>query len=132
MVRMHPAAADVLGRAHDRGVAGVEVHLERIGDIARHHRALEEMDVLHDIDDAADVVEVLDGRVAVAAVRVDHVDGGAGGAEVGALAPGLEVVARILAGQHEVACRLGQRVLDQRTRIQQPALRTQGATCAGA
>ena len=46
--------------AADAGVAGVEIHLERVGQVARHHRALEEMDVLERVDHAADVVEVLD------------------------------------------------------------------------
>ena len=65
MVGVHPAAAHVLGRAHDRGIAGVEIHLVRIGNIARHDGALEEMDVIHDVDDAADVVQILDRGVAV-------------------------------------------------------------------
>ncbi len=122
MLGLHPAAADMLGRRGDGGVAGVEVHLERVGDVARHDRALEEMDVLHDVDDAADVEQVLDRRFAVAGARIDHVDRRAGRAEVRALAPGLEVVARVLAMQHEMPAGLGQRVLDQRRREQQAAI----------
>ena len=122
MFRIHPAAADVLGGGHDRRVAGVEVHLERIRDVARHDRALEEMDVLQRVDDAADVVEVGDQRFAIPAVRVDHAHGGAGRAEIDLLAPGLHVMARILSMQHEVPRRLPERVLDERAREQQPAV----------
>jgi hypothetical protein len=67
-------------RDRNGGVAGVEIHLEQVRDVARHDGALEEMDVLHHVDDAADVEQVLivDSRYRA---RVDHVDGGASGAE---------------------------------------------------
>ena len=61
MIRMDPTTAHVLGGAADRGVAGVEIHFVRIGNVARHNGALEEMDVLHLIDHSPDVVEVADG-----------------------------------------------------------------------
>ena len=114
VIGVYPTAADMLRRAHYRGVAGIEVHLERIGDVARYDGALEEMDVLHDIDDAADVVQVRDQRFAVTHFRVDNIDRGTGRAEVHLLAPRLEIEARVLGVQHEMARGLGERVLNER------------------
>ena len=128
---MDPTAADMLGGAHHRGVAGVEVHLERIRDVARHHGTLEEVDVFHHIDDATDVVEVADGGFAVAAVGIDHVDGRTGGAEVGALAPRLHVVARILPEEREMTRGLGDGVLDEGSREQQTTRIVERATGGG-
>jgi hypothetical protein len=113
------------------GVTGIEIHLERVRDVARHDGALEKVDVLHHIDDAADVEQVLDRRFAVPGARVDHVDGGAGRAEIAALAPGLEVVTRVLRVQHEMPGSLGQRVLDQRGGEQQTTVVIQRAASAG-
>ena len=85
--------------------------------------ALEEMDVVEPIDDAGDVIEVLHRRFAIlAAIGIDHVDGGAGGAEIDPLAPGLEVVAGILAVQGKMPARLGDGVLDQSAGKGQPAI----------
>ncbi len=72
----------------------------------QHDGALEEMDMLHRVDDAGDVVEILDRRFAiVAGDGIDDVHRRAGGAEIDPLAPGLHVVLRILAVQHEAAAR---------------------------
>ena len=46
-------------RAHHAGVERVEVHGEWIGYVARHHGALEEMDVVQPLDDACRVIDVL-------------------------------------------------------------------------
>ena len=43
--------------------------------------------MLHHVDDAADVEQVLDRRLAVTGARIDHVDGGAGRAEVASACP---------------------------------------------
>ena len=48
--------------------------------------------------------------------------GRAGGAEIDPLAPGLHVVARLLAVEHELPRRLGDGVLDQGARKGQPPL----------
>ena len=76
------------------------------------------MDVVHRIDDATDVVQILQLRLAVLALRVDHVDRGAGGTEIDFLAPGLEVETGILSVEREVARRLGNGVLDEGLRKQ--------------
>jgi hypothetical protein len=127
VLRLDPAAADVLRRARHRCVARIEVHLERIGNVPRHHGALEEVNVVHDVDDPPDVVQVLDGRFPVTRARIDDVHHRAGGAEVRPLAPGLEVVPGILRVQDEVAARLGQRVFDERGGEQQAAVLAHGA-----
>ena len=49
-------------------------------------------------------------------------DGRAGRAEIDPLAPGLQVVLRVLAVQREAPRGLGERVLDQRAREDQAAL----------
>ncbi len=46
----------MLGGAGDRGVERVDVHVARILEIARHQRALEEMDVIQRIDRTSAVV----------------------------------------------------------------------------
>ncbi len=120
---MHPRRAHVLGGAGHAEVARVDVHLHRVGQVARHHRALVEVDVLHGVDQAGDVVGILRERLAVlAGDRVHHVDGRARGAEVDLLAPRLHVELRVLRVQREVAGGDGQRVLDERPREQQAAV----------
>ena len=103
----------MLGRARDRGVAGVEIHVVGIGQVAADDRALEEMDMFQRIDGAGAVIEVLNGAVAVSAgVGVDDADRRARRAEMHLLAPGFQVEFRILAIQDEVAPRLGDHILD--------------------
>ena len=126
MRRVAPARAHVLRRARHGGVAGVEVHLERVGEIAAHHGALEEMHMLQRIDGAGDVVEVARGRLpVVAGVGVHHVHRRAGRAKVDALAPRFEVVARIEAVQHEAPSGADDHVLNGRGRKRDPAVRLQ-------
>ena len=113
----------MLGGAHDGRVAGVEIHFQRIGEVAADHGTLIEMDVVQRVDDAGDVVEILGGGFpVVASDRIDHVHRRPGGAEIDPLAPGLHVVARVLAVERELARRLGQGVLDQGARKQQAPL----------
>ena len=96
--------ADMLRRAHHAGVERVEVHIERVGNVARHHRPLEEMDVVEPVDDARRVVDVLQQRLAVfALLDVDEMHGGARRAVMHALALDHHVVFGVLAVQREVA-----------------------------
>ena len=107
----------MLRGADDRGVASVEVHLEGQRDVAADNGALEEMHMLHGINRAGDVVEILDRRLAiVTACRIHHVDGSSGGAEVYLLSPRLHVVARVLTAEDEVPGSPRDRVLDKRPR----------------
>ena len=106
--------ADMFRRAHHAGIERVEVHIERVGNVARHHRPLEEMDVVEPVDDARGVVDVLQQRLAVfALLDVDQMDRGAGRAVMHALALDQHVVLRILAVQREIARGAFDRVLDQ-------------------
>ena len=124
--------ADMLARPSDGGIAGVEVHLEGILEIAGHDGTLEEVDVVARVDEARDVVEVQKGRVAIlAALQVQQMHGGAGGAEMHAPAAQVHVVAGIAAVQHQFAGNSGQHVLDQRPGEQQPARLRQPATDGG-
>ena len=109
--------ADMLRRAHHAGVERVEVHIERIGNVARHHRPLEEMDVVEPVDDAGGVIDVLQQRLAVfALLDVDQMHRSARRAVMHALALDQHVVPGILAVQGEVAGRLLDRVEHQRAR----------------
>ena len=109
--------ADMLGGARDAGVERVEVELHGADHVARHQRALVEVDVVERVDDARGVVEVLQQQFAVlAGLEVDHVHGSAGRAVVDLAAPGLEVVAGVLAAKREAAGCTGDDVLDQRPR----------------
>ena len=91
-------------RAHHAGVERVEIHIERIGDVARHHRPLEEMDVVEPVDDARGVVDVLQQRLAVfALLDIDEMHRGARRAVMHALALDQHVVLRVLAVQGEIA-----------------------------
>ena len=111
----------MLGRAGDGGIAGVEIHLVRVGHVARHHAALEEVDVLAGIDHARGVVQILQRRLAVLArVDIDHVHRRPGGAEIQLRTAQVHVVARVLAAERDVTRGDGERVLDQRTREVQP------------
>ena len=94
----------MLGGAHHAGIERVEVHIERIGNVARHHRPLEEMDVVEPLDDAAGVIDVLQQRFAVfALLDIDQMHGGTRRAVMHALALDQHVVLGVLAVQGEIA-----------------------------
>ena len=102
MLRLHPTAANVLGATRNSRIAGIEIHLIRIGNIARHDSALNEMDVRHDINDASDVVEVLNRRFAIHAVRIDRIDGRTRRTEIGSVGRRLQIVFCILGLQRDL------------------------------
>ena len=132
MLGRDPARTDMFGGAGHAGITGVEVHLGRVHQIAANHRALEEVQMLERVHHARDVVQIERGRVAVfAAVRVHHMHRRAGRAEIDTIAPGLHVVLRILAMQHEMARGIGDGVLDQGAREQKAPGIGQGATGLG-
>jgi hypothetical protein len=101
-------------RAHHAGVERVEIHIEWVGNIARHHRPLEKMDVVQPIHDARCVINVLQQRFAVFAFfDVDEMHGGTGGTVMDALALDHHVVLWVLPAQGEVARRIPDRRHDQ-------------------
>ena len=94
----------MLGGARHAGVERVEIHLQRVGNVARHHRPLEEMDVVQPVDDAGGVVDVLQQALSVfALLDVDQMHRRARRAVVHALALDHHVVPGVLAAQREVA-----------------------------
>ena len=62
----------MLGRSLHRRIDGIEIERCRVLDIARHHRPLEEMDVVHLLDDAGRVINV--GKVGFAIGIVLDID----------------------------------------------------------
>ena len=122
----------MLGCAHHAGVERVEVHFERIGDIARHHRPLEEMDVVEAVDDTGGIVDVLQQRLAVfALLDIDQVNGSARGAVMHPLALDHHVVFGILAMEGEVARRPFDRIEDQGARETDAAIVAVGGAGLG-
>ena len=113
----------MLCRARAAGVERVEVHLQRVGNVARHHGALQEMQVVEHVDDPRRIVQVLHRAFAViAARRIDHVHGSAGGAVVHAAARQVEVVMRLATVQRDIPRSPGQHVLHQRRREAQATI----------
>ena len=118
----------MLRRAHHAGVERVEVHLERIGNVARHHRPLEEMDVVEAVDEARGVVDVLQQRFAVfALLDIDQMHGGARRAVMHARALDHHVVLGVLAVQGEVPRRALDRRQHQRAREADAAVGADGS-----
>ena len=115
-------ASKAASRGGSEGVVGAFISVDgKTG-------ALVEVNVLHRVHEARDVVRVLRQRLAVfAGDGVDDVHGGTGGSEVHLLAPRLHVVLRVLRMQHEVPRRHRQRVFDERPREQQPTFGANGA-----
>ena len=96
----------MLRRPHHAGVERVEIHLERIGNVARHHRPLEEVDVVEALDEARRVVNVLQQRFAVLALLdIDQMHGGTGRAVMHLGALDHHVVLGVLAAQREMTRR---------------------------
>ena len=113
----------MLLRAGEAGIHRVDVEVVPGDHVARRERALEEMDVLAIVDDAAGVIEIDQQRFAVAAgLGLDDVDGGTRGAEIDLVARGLHVVLRVAAMQHEVPGAAGEHVFDEAARNAQAAL----------
>ena len=70
-------------RARQTGIERVEVQFARVNDIARHHRALEKMDIVQTFNNACGIIKVL--QIAFAVFVVFHVDNmhcGTGGTEM--------------------------------------------------
>ena len=129
MVGMHPRRADVLGGSTHAQVARVDVHRCRFGNVAWNDCTLVEVQMLHAVDEARNVVCILRGRLAViTGLWIGDVHGRTGGAEVGVGTPRLHVVLRVLGVQREVATGHRDRVFDERTREQQTPIRVQLAS----
>lgn len=76
VARVGEGGTDVLLGARAAGVDGVEVHLQIVGNIAAHHRALHEVDIVQCVADPGGVMQILHGAITiVAAVDVDHMHG---------------------------------------------------------
>ena len=73
----------MLGRAHQAGIGGVDIHHRVVPDIPRHDRAAEMVDILHPVHDPRRVIEILQGRVAVLpGVDIEHPRRGTAGRHV--------------------------------------------------
>ena len=122
MLGRDPARAHVLGGAAHARIRGVEVHLARQIQVAAHHRALKEVNVLERVHGPGDVVQVLGGGVTVFAAKSVHdAHRSACGAEIHLVAPGFHVVLGVLAVQHKVARGIGHGVFNQCARKNQAA-----------
>src|SRR5262249_29177030 len=114
MVGRHHAGADMLGGRCDAGIERVDVEIASRDHVARHDRALKEMDVLAAVDDSSRIIKIDEKRLAVGpGRRLDDMDRRSGGAEMYLVAPGLEIVPGIAAAQREPARGAGDRVFDK-------------------
>jgi hypothetical protein len=103
-------------------ISRVDVHFHRRRDLAAHHRALIEVQVLERVHDPSDVVQILGGRIPIQArLAIHDVNRGARGAEIHSRSPRLHVVFRVLAVEHEVPGGPRDGIFHQRAREDQPA-----------
>ena len=115
MRRVGKRRAHMLGRAGTAGIKRVDVHLVIVGDVAAHHDALEEVDVVEMLRQPRRVVEILRGGIAVfARLHVDDMHRRARRAVMHPRAREEKVVFFFAPVQRDVARRDGQHVLHQR------------------
>jgi hypothetical protein len=97
------------------GETGIELIDVQVlgGQVAAHHGAHVEVDVLERIHQAADVIVVGEHRIVERAVQVQHFHRLATGAHVDPVAAEAEIVARVAAGEQHLGGRARQRVLHQ-------------------
>jgi hypothetical protein len=123
MIGRDHAGADMLPRCGDAGIERVDVEIVPGDHVARHHRALVEVDMLAAIDDAPGIIEVDQQRLAIGAGgRLDNMDGGTGSAEMDLVAPWLEIVLRVSPAQRKPPGGACDRVLDEPAGDAQPSI----------
>ena len=87
------AGADMFGGARQDRVGGVEIEFQNLFDVARNKRAVIEMDVRLGIDDARNIIEILQGCTPVTTgFKVDDVGRCAARAHVHATVGDLQIV----------------------------------------
>ena len=124
--------ADMLRRAGAAGIDRVEVELEIVCQVARHHRTLQKVDVVQPVGDPSRVEEIRHSALAVAPpIGLDHVHRRTGRAVVHAGAGQVHVVARVAAEERDVPRRRCERVLDQRAGIAEPPIVSQRRASPG-
>ena len=102
----------MLGRACAACIDRIEVHLKVIGDIPRHHRALEKMHVIKSMGDLCRIMQVLRGAVAVGVgFQIDHMHSGTSRAEMHICSCQMQVISGLAPMQGDTAGGLGQHVL---------------------
>ena len=109
--------SDMLGRSLHRRIDGIEIESCRILDVARHHRPLEKMYVVHLLNDAGRVIDV--GKVGFAigvVLGIDDMNSRPGSAVMHARTRQQHVMLRVLAVKRDISRRLGQHVVDKRPR----------------
>ena len=98
------------------GVKRVQVHLEVVGHVPRHHGPLEEMHVVERMGDPRRVIKVLRGGIAIGVrLQIDDMHRRARRTEMDISAGQVQIMLRIAAKKREVTRGKGQHVLDQRT-----------------
>ena len=117
MFRQNKTRTDVLGRAMYRCVASIEIHLTRVFEIPWHHRSLEEMDVLHPVNQSRCIVKIRNSGIPIRPFfYIDHMHGCACGAEIHSLATQVKVIPLFLTMKYDSARSTCHRILDKRPR----------------
>ena len=119
----------MLRGAGTAGIKRVQVHLEVVGHVPRHHRALEEVDVIKRMGDPRRVIKILRGGIAIGVrLQIDDMHRRARRAEMDVGAGQVQVVLRIAAEQGQVARGNAEHVLDQRAgKAKPPVVALNGA-----
>ena len=105
----------MFGRASTASVDGVQIHLTVVGDVAAHHRTLDEVHIVEFMGDTGRVMQILHGAVAVRApVRFDHIHRSACSAVVDARALKQQVMGWLAAKECDGGGGFGEHVFHQR------------------
>ena len=122
----------MFGGARAAGIDRIQIHLEVVGDVAAHHRALHEMQIVELVGNARGIMQVLHATFAVGApVHLDQMHSGTGSAVMDLGARQFQIVLWITAIQGDGAVGRCNGVFDQRTGKAQPAVVAQNGTGTG-
>ena len=121
----------MLGRASHTGKDGVEVHLEIVGNVARHHGPLEKVYIVQPIRNPGCVMQILERAVAIGfPVWLDHMNGSPSRSKMHARPLKLKVMSGIAAMKRDPTSGLGQHVFDQSAWKADPAIIALNGACA--
>ena len=123
--RFGKAGADMFCRTLYRRIHCIQIHCARIFNIAGHHRTLEEMDIVHFINDARGIINI--GQIGFAVriiMHIDHMHRRTCGAVMHARTRQQQIMLGVLTTQGDITRRNFQSVFDQCPRKTNPAVIT--------
>ena len=107
-IRLRKGGANMFFRTGGASVYCVEIHLSIVENIAADHRSLHEMDIVQMFHNTSCIVQVADSGFAVtAALHVNHMHRGPGGAVMNLLFAEVQIVFRISRAKRDFAVGFG-------------------------